>query len=276
MEVAKKIVLKDCGTTCIYHRGCIDGFGAAYSVWKALGGGVNYVGAAYGQLPPPIKDRRVIIVDFSYPRDVLLGIAKQANELILLDHHQTAEEELRNFPIGHIEIDQTKSGTRLAWEHFCKGQIPELLEYIEDYDLDRHAFVDTQRVILGLQCHPLDFEIWDALDLTTLRTDGAVIEKYYSRKVTEIVSRSFREIIGGYSVPVCNAPIFMANDVAKALAANEKFAASVWHTDEGTVYSLRSNKSGINVAKIALAYGGGGHKHCAGFWLPRHEALEGS
>ena len=59
----------------IYHKGCTDGFGAAYAAWKILGDKATYHAAAYGDSPPDVTGKSVAIVDFSYKNDVIKKIA---------------------------------------------------------------------------------------------------------------------------------------------------------------------------------------------------------
>ena len=67
----KKIII-------IYHSNCLDGFGSAYIAWKQFGEDADYIPAHYGNSPPDVKDKKVYIVDFSYPREVLLKMAEDA------------------------------------------------------------------------------------------------------------------------------------------------------------------------------------------------------
>ena len=34
---------------CIYHGGCMDGFGAAWAIWRRWGDAVRYVPGTYGK-----------------------------------------------------------------------------------------------------------------------------------------------------------------------------------------------------------------------------------
>ena len=49
----------------IYHADCTDGFGSAYSAWKLLGNRAEYYACKHGQTPPDVKDKNVVILDFS-------------------------------------------------------------------------------------------------------------------------------------------------------------------------------------------------------------------
>lgn len=61
---------------CIYHGpGCLDGFGAAWAVWSRWGDDVEYRAANYGQAPPDVTGKAVLIVDFSYPLETLRAMA---------------------------------------------------------------------------------------------------------------------------------------------------------------------------------------------------------
>ena len=66
-------------------------------------------------------------------------------------------------------------------------------------------------------------------------------------------------------MPVLNAPYFWSSDAGHIMGVGEPFAACYWDTPGGRVYSLRSAEDGVDVSEIAVMYGGGGHKHAAGF-----------
>ena len=69
---------------CIYHKGCTDGFGAAWAVWRnAELAGINmeFHAGVYQNPPPDCTDRDVIIVDFSYKRPTMNQIIELATGL---------------------------------------------------------------------------------------------------------------------------------------------------------------------------------------------------
>src|SRR5688500_6169509 len=84
---------------CIAHgSSCIDGLAAAWVVHRALGDDVEFVYASYGQDPPDVAGRDVVIVDFSYKRPVLEAMAARARSVLVLDHHKSAAEDLAGLP----------------------------------------------------------------------------------------------------------------------------------------------------------------------------------
>ena len=76
-------------TMCIYHGNCADGFGAAWAVRKAIPE-ADFFPGTYQEPPPDVTDKRVVMVDFSYKRPVLLEMASQAESILILDHHKSA------------------------------------------------------------------------------------------------------------------------------------------------------------------------------------------
>jgi len=81
--------------------------------------------------------------------------------------------------------------------------------------------------------------------------------------------------IGDYEVPGVNATL-LQSEVAGRLAVGQPFAA-VWFDIAGgkRVYSLRSEPSGMDVSEIAKQFGGGGHKHAAGFTIASQQVAIG-
>ena len=270
------IEVKKRGPLCIYHKNCADGFGAAWVVKMALGD-VEFFPAAYGEEPPDVGGRRVYMVDFSYKRPVLLEMAKKAELITIIDHHKTSAEDLVDLP-GNVEtiFDMERSGAVLAWEYFFTGSpVPELLLTIQDRDLWRFERARTKEIMAALFSHPYDFSVWDSLIRegdSQLELDGAAILRNHVKSVKEVIEASSRMMtIGGYVVPVVNAPFMMASDACNIMAAGFPFAASYWDSPSHRNFSLRSSVDGVDVSEVAKGYGGGGHKHASGFRVPLSE-----
>jgi nanoRNase/pAp phosphatase (c-di-AMP/oligoRNAs hydrolase) len=64
-----------------------------------------------------------------------------------------------------------------------------------------------------------------------------------------------------------------ASDAGNILSEGRAFAATYYDTDKSRVFSLRSSKGGVDVGEVAKLFGGGGHKHAAGFSVPRFNYL---
>ena len=281
---------------CIYHGGCDDGFGAAFVVNLFFAGEVDFHYGVYHQEPPDVSGRDVLLVDFSYARAVLERMAKQARSIVILDHHKSAAEDLASFAVqdsgrdaarwhdvprllrelaalGRLPVvavfDMSRSGAGLTWDFFfCSRPRPWLIDYIEDRDLWRKALPHSDEIIMALSSYPHDFETWQRIidaGADALLPEGRAILRYHRTLVDALKRNAMRAVIGGVDVPVVNAPIQFASDVAGELAEGEPFAACYWIHPRGTTYSLRSRKGGMDVSEIAKLYGGGGHREAAGF-----------
>lgn len=263
---------------CIYHSNCVDGFGAAWVVRKALGEeNVEFVPGIYGEEPPDVRGRNVVIVDFSYKRDVMASMALLASSILVLDHHKSAEKDLENLsPQFHnldIVFDMTRSGAKITWDHyFPHSDPPRLLWHIQDRDLWQFKLDGTREIQATLFSYPYDFNVWDELmaqDVTELVHDGIVLERKHFKDLDELLRITTRKLfIGGFVVPAANIPYMFASDAGHLLAQGEPFAVTYYDTPNDRTFSLRSTDLGMDVSAIAQLYGGGGHKHAAGFKLP--------
>ena len=280
---------------CIYHGNCADGFGAAWAVRHALGDrDVEFHAGVYGNPPPDVKGRDVVIVDFSYKRPVIDAIGRAASSLLILDHHKTAADDLAGLRapktwLDHVEqaaldcmenaepvralFDMNRSGAGIAWDFFHPGQPrPRLIDHIEDRDLWRFLLPHTREIQAAVFSHPYDFTVWDELfaaNLELMAKQGEAIERKHHKDIAELVTVTRRRmIIGGVSVPVANLPYTLTSDAGNLMAAGEPFAACYWDTPDGRVFSLRSREDGADVSAIAKSYGGGGHRNASGFRMP--------
>lgn len=294
---------------CIYHGNCADGFGSAWAVRRYFAGEVDFYAGVYQNPPPDVRDRTVILVDFSYKRDVLLKMAASAYAVLVLDHHKSAMEDLkadRNFIVDmgaytgsvtwsrfldnaqqdqyegtpyarvYTIFDMERSGAGLTWDFFNPGvPRPELINRIEDRDIWRFAYADTRPIQAAVFSYPYDFDTWDMLfkaDLNVLRTEGEAIERKHFKDIHELIGVVTRPMtIAGHTVPMANLPYTLTSDAGHELAQGKPFAGCYWDTSEGRVFSLRSTDDGLDVSAIAKQYGGGGHRNASGFRIPYSE-----
>lgn len=263
---------------CIYHGNCADGFTSAWVVRKALGESVEFHPGVYQDAPPDVTGKDVLLVDFSYKRPVLEAMLDQAASVIVLDHHKTAEADLRDLP-GVISVfDMNRSGARITWDYFFPTvEPPALLKHVEDRDLWRFALRKTREIQASVFSYPYEFAAWDFLmeqaDLNQLAVEGEAIERKHFKDIRELIGVVTRNmVIGGYLVPVANLPYTLTSDAGHILAKDKPFAGCYWDTPDGRVFSLRSTDAGVDVSEIAKQYGGGGHRNASGFRLSFSEA----
>jgi oligoribonuclease NrnB/cAMP/cGMP phosphodiesterase (DHH superfamily) len=263
---------------CIYHGLCADGFTAAWVVWKFYGEeNVDFHAAIHGDPPPEVEGRDVYLVDFSYPRPVTEEMARYARKLTVIDHHVTAKQEMEGLiQSGVVDgvFDMDKAGCLLTWEWFFRDkQPPPALLAVNDRDLWKFERPGTREIFSALTSYPYAFETWDALmepdRFESLRQDGVALERKQQKDIAEIVAAGRHLItIAGHTVPACNVPPIWASDAGNIMAQGHPFAACFWIDGDKIAFSLRSTPDGLDVSEIAKQFGGGGHRHAAGFKLP--------
>jgi oligoribonuclease NrnB/cAMP/cGMP phosphodiesterase (DHH superfamily) len=295
----------------IYHGGgCADGFGAAWACRARWGDGCTYLAANYGTPPPDVTGKHVLIVDFSYKRDVLEVMAFEAASIIILDHHETAEEELSGFafhgaldPVsidnalpylgivaGQLRLpviavfDMKRSGAHLAWSFCHPGKdAPLLIKLIEDRDLWLFHYDATRPFATWLRSEPFDFARWDRIadDIEVpygndIMREAIAMQRFHDAKVQEIASFATRAQLGEHEPIVVNCPPMFSSEVGNYLLdahPDAPFAATYFDTRNKRMFSLRSKDDRLAVSTIAAGYGGGGHRNAAGFSVAREVVL---
>ena len=270
----------------IHHHPCPDGVTAAWVAWKHFNEQVDLFPTNYGNKEPEVHGREVYIVDFSYPRQKLIDMAKVAQKIVVLDHHKTAQadlaglqDELRALYLDvTIIFDMNKSGAKLAWEYFNPGQEdPDIVRYCEDRDLWRWKLPASREINADISSYNFSVEIWDRLSRRTweeLREAGEAILRYQEKEIVEAAPHYLFAVLAGHKVPIINCTTkSLASELANRLAKGHPFAI-VWNqiSNGKFAYSLRSitgdkNPVGVDVSEVAKQFGGGGHANASGFIL---------
>lgn len=268
---------------CIYHHACADGVAGAWAVleyFRGEGFAVDLHPGIYGEEPPDVTNRDVILVDFSYKRDVLLQMAEQARSILVIDHHKTAMQELVDLPANiDLIFDLNRSGAMLAWHQFHAHRPPPVLfDHIQDHDLWRFALLGTREITAALYSYPLDpttFGDFVFQGEGRLLNEGRPLVRKKNTDVAAIIRDATRWLqIGDMRVPAANVPWMYASDVAGELAKGQPFAITYYDDATGRRFSLRSTPAGMDVARIAESFGGGGHERAAGFRLSTEQVLD--
>jgi hypothetical protein len=249
----------------LYHAECADGFGAAWAIWKQFPG-TRFVPVKHGNPPPAdLKGQRVVIVDFSYPRATLETLAGDTKELLVLDHHITAEKALAGLPYAYF--DQNKSGAVLGWEWAHNSAAPWLLQYIQDKDLWTWALPGSREINAALASYPFEFELWNKFSQKQLEEEGRAILRYEHELVGKLAAQAVLMEFQGSIVPAVQSAV-LTSQIGERLSPHYPFCL-IWHDRDGRrYYSMRSSEDGTDVGAIAAAFGGGGHTHAAGFSVP--------
>jgi uncharacterized protein len=259
----------------IYHHNCLDGFTAAWCAWLKYRDGAEYIPAQYNEAAPDVAGADVLIVDFSYERAKLLEMHASAKSLRVLDHHKTAEQDLRG--LDFCVFDMNRSGAGIAWDELHGGSRPPLVNYVEDRDLWRFALPESKSINAWIGSWEFSFEAWNivAWELAErpaqARAAGDAVLRKDERYVHNMCAQARFVEFAGHVVPVVNAPYINTSELVGALAEHPQgdgrvpFAVGWFQRHDGKYqYSLRS-RGDFDVAKLAETFGGGGHRNAAGF-----------
>lgn len=275
--------------TVISHANCPDGMGAIFAFYLKHKNSINYVRINHnsekfkGLDVSNLKNKRVWMVDISLARTDLLELYELTNKkLLVLDHHLTAQKDLEG--LEFCKFDMNKSGAVLAYEYiFPEEKVPMLFQHIQDRDLWKFEIQNSKEFLAALDVTPATFKDWSAFYKESLTKDG--YKDIVSRgKYILLSNQSLQNRImertyyinskGFENIPIVNTPIF-ASEILSRLCENAAFALSYTYTGEKYIFSVRSCEgTSFTAREYAELFGGGGHKHAAGFSIKNMDELK--
>src|SRR3990167_10250785 len=108
-------------TVCIYHKNCFDGICSAWVISKVYpdaefmpmnyGDSLDWLTQGWNQGIYSQEDK-LIVVDFSFPRNVMLSLKEMFPLMIVLDHHKTAQTSCEG--LDFCKFNMSESGASLA------------------------------------------------------------------------------------------------------------------------------------------------------------------
>ena len=266
----------DDSVTVIYHKNCPDGFGAAWAA-HAKYPNAHFVAMSYNEPMPDLDDPKLLyIVDFSFKRDQMLKFHNQlgTENVILLDHHETALAELADIP--NCIVSQENSGAIMTWDYlFPETEAPAILRYIEDRDLWRWELPHSREIsaYIASWFNDRTFDRWNLLsheidhEFERVAIEGAAILRTHQQLIEQVCSYAHTVVIDGHEVPAAQSGILQSEIGEHLLEKYPKapFAAIYVKENHRTRWSLRAREGGHNVAVTATNFQGGGHAAAAGF-----------
>jgi uncharacterized protein len=267
-------------------RPCIDGLFAA-AIANMRHPEAHLVPAMYGLENAPnlnLKERDLVyLLDLTYPAHVVEGWHRQGADVVVLDHHKTAMQDLSGLSASIVtNFDMNRSGAMLAWDYFFHGDAPLIVQYVQDRDLWRKQMPDTDLINLGLasMMRPLDLQVAIDLALWLIREDGFAQGQLASLKNTGMATevlirdaiadasrRAQWRIVNGYEVPFVRVQgeyeKIAYSDIGHRLL-NLHPSAPFACVESGGGWALRSEDSRLDVSTIAKSLGGGGHRNASG------------
>lgn len=270
----------------IYHGKCADGFTAAWlaniyfhdktGMTRPTGWVVDHHAAVYGKPPPDTVGRGVYILDFSYDVDTMIGIAAFSSSTVWIDHHISAIDAMRSVwnPRMRRKVSTERSGAYLTSLYFWPDKDPlEIVKMVDDRDRWVFAREGNRAFHASLFSRPYKIGEWNKASesIPSMIIEGEAIERKHLKDIEELLEVMERwMVIQGHRVPSANLSYMSASDACDLLLKKypeAPFAATWFIRKDGMqVFSLRSRSgSDVDVSEVAKNFGGGGHKHSAGF-----------
>jgi oligoribonuclease NrnB/cAMP/cGMP phosphodiesterase (DHH superfamily) len=274
----------------IYHGKCTDGFTSAlcaYDYFKKINSNkkIEYYAASYGNLPPDVTEKNVLICDFSYKYDLMKILLKKSNKLVILDHHKSAEKDLALIDSNNKIFEMDCCGCFLSWLYFNKENftekyfyIPPMITYVEDNDIWLKQQPNTKEFTAYIFSLPFEFECYEKLldskyiqDVVIPNGSGMVTQNNcYIKESLNHAYINFTSIHNKYYFIVYINSSVLKSEIGNAILSkfqNVNFSAIYSQFEDEYYYSLRSMDDRTDVSLIATKYGGGGHRNASGMSL---------
>lgn len=189
---------------------CPDGLASAWVCHQKfvieMGYEVRFIGCTYEENPPDLTQyENILVVDFSFPVQVLELWEVEGKRVITIDHHLGFKQRIDQAKVFSLSpsildslyLDMTECGATLCFKLLFPGQeLPVFLQYIKDRDLFEKQLPYTDEVHAGMGRLRRSFGLFDQLAVfnqfmlidflkpygeITLQKKYAVITKYMKK-----------------------------------------------------------------------------------------------
>ena len=272
----------------LYHgQHCTDGWGSALAAFLKFGINAIYLPMSHADndQPPDVRGKDVYILDFCFKKEVIEKMIEDADSVLVIDHHKTAEKELCNISDKNKIFDMNKSGAVLTWEYFFPDKkVPLLFQHIQDRDIWTKKLKGTDAVAVVLQDMNKtieNVEDWqyylDDDTIPKLIDKGSSVLEHQKQNLKKLRRSSYIDEwtlcledgkLRKHKVVVVNSPLLQSDLGGMLLLLDEfreaRFAAIYYYNGVNTVFSLRSCDDKQDVSVVAKLFGGGGHRNASG------------
>jgi oligoribonuclease NrnB/cAMP/cGMP phosphodiesterase (DHH superfamily) len=296
--------------TVLYHKNCSDGMMSAVLLsvhYAETNQEATYVAVNYNEPMPEVAGTEVVIVDFSYPPEVLEAASKIATSITMLDHHLTAANQWGGYKrfthrcfdgTGcemHLTLKEERSGAGLTWDYiqeqlgetdsmyfkespgsiWIDGKLKRVMLAVEDKDLWKFSLPDTKVIGEALRALPLTIEAWTSFILHSAPSEfnealltAETILATKERQAQGLAKKATVKELRGIPFPI---PVVNCpaefTSRVGEILYAEHPAALMWASD-GISAFCSFRSNQVDVSSFAAQFGGGGHAAAAGFRLP--------
>ncbi|MCS7205655.1 MAG: DHHA1 domain-containing protein [Leptospiraceae bacterium] len=268
----------------LFHKHCLDGTASASAVVKKFEN-VRVFPISHGYSQDEIeeilstKNDTIYVVDFSLKRSDFEKLLLNGNRVIHIDHHITAKDEIEALEKAYSNFESIfnlqHSAAYLSWDYLF-GDVPKLIKIIEDRDLWKKEYPETDIVCYYLFSKVLDKpqELLNLIEepISSLYEKGLGIKEYIDSSIDQTLKK-IEPIwleFGGFlrkrfRIPAVNSNTYLS-ELGNELAKKYDGLGCVYYiTGEEVKLSFRSVEgSKVNAQEVATFLGGGGHPHAAG------------
>lgn len=274
-----------------YHHPCVDGnmgFVIAKQYYEKLGKEVKYEPCGIGKINiDGIENECILFIDITVNKQIMVKLMEK-NKILILDHHKTAMENLKDIPEANKVFDMKKSGATLAWNYFHPTEeAPLVVKYVEDRDIWTRKLKNNELFYAWFYKLPSTYEEYvkyfdnnlfsDAIGLNTNEETELVgtkagnyrqVDEYYIKEALNYTSTpQFLEIGDKYYYVANTNSMVLKSEIGNLLFEKYKlidFSCVTSNNMNNTHISLRSIPTAADVGEVAKVYGGGGHSEASG------------
>lgn len=219
---------------------------------------------------------KIVIVDFSFKPEVMEKALLLTKNIVWIDHHKTAFEYKYSQELKGLR-DNKFSGCELTWKYFYgMRDMPRAVELIGDRDKWAWKFGEvTANFNMGMKLYdhqPKD-KIWNRLfglgayfrlaEVSDIIKEGKVCIKFRDQFCKDYTkSYGFETKFEGHKCFALGIYMFGSEAFGNRMNAYD-ICLSYEYLGDKWIVGLYSDK--VDVSKIAVKYGGGGHTGAAGF-----------
>lgn len=265
-----------------YHKSDLDGWCSAAIVATRYTN-CELIGMDYGEDFPwsaLIRGEEVFMVDFSLqPWEDMLRLNDMV-DLTWVDHHKSAIESYDAQPFeadeATVVLGRTEAACELCWDYlFLDVPMPKVVKLLGRYDVWDHQDDDVLPFQYGMRLWATDpaysLQIWERVLFGDFPVEillaGEVILSYVQRENEKYINAtSFELEFEGLRFIASNAQL-TGSKLFDAKWDPDQYDAMLvfgWRNRQWNI-SMYSDKEGVDVSKIAVKYGGGGHAGASGF-----------
>lgn len=266
---------------------------------------IDFLDWDYGDEIPNLSEYdKVIMVDISFPKEEMLNLWQNKGlNFHWVDHHVSAIKKMEDahenissemYPIQGFRNTQL-AACELTWFYFMPDEpLPEIVRLLGAYDIFRHKNTNEEQKVLEFQYgarayienynkayYFLKQEIENDKSnmMEEILKSGEGIYKYLCTEAQKIYKKGFTiylqekthddgKIVGvKFRKFICfNKERFnLSNFNIDYYEDGYVGIASFFHDGKRWEVTLYSDKDNVDCSTIAESFGGGGHKHAAGF-----------